>query len=964
MTAHMTFPLFMKTIILSTPLILMALTSFGAPAQSLTVGEGFVNPLGFHDATPTFSWKLPDGVKKQTAYRIEVKAGEKPWDSGWVESDQSTFVPYGGEPLISRQQVDWKVSFRDESGKDSGWSAPAHFELGLLSAKDWKAQWIRPVAPTPEPVTDFKLTKALYRSKAHPELNRDVTELLRSKIRGAVLSVHVSNEELGGDPAPNEVKELAVTYQANGKENTDTLDENSTEALPVPEAAERVASLRRSYSADKKIAKARVYATARGLFELSVNGTRVGNDHFANGFTSYNKRLDTLTYDVTRQLRSGENTIEALLGRGWYAGRLPFGTKKKGPYGKDPELLLQLEVTYEDGSSDTIVSDGKWEGTFDGPVLSSSIYDGESYDARKEATDWKPVVANADLGPARLEPKPFPPVRETDTLAVKDITEPQPGHFIFDLSQNMVGWARIKVPVERDQTVTIHFAEMLQQNGTLYTANYRTAKSTDTYTASKTGTIEWEPHFTFHGFRYVELSGLPEGTKPQKDWVTGAVLHSDLRQIGKFESSHAKLNQLQSNIVWGQRSNFVDIPTDCPQRDERLGWTGDAQVFCPTAMFNYDCQAFWKSWLDSMRDDQYPDGRIPHVIPDVLPKWQGDSPGWIDSATIIPWEVYVRTGDTSVLAENFVMMEKLVGWYRSQAVNGLTPKIKGYGDWLQPYAKNKKGDTPFVFLGSAFYARSAQILADSARVLKHQDEAKRYADEAAAVRQAFFNYYFDASGKLQNAPETQTAYVLAIAFDLIPKDAQEKAAANLMRLIGEADGHLRTGFLGTPWIANALDKTGHQNVAFNLLFQETYPSWFYPINQGATTMWERWNSYTRDKGFGDVEMNSFNHYAYGAIGQWMYERVAGLAPDPANPGYKHFFVRPLIGEQLDSACAELETPYGKASSAWVKRNGKVTLDVVVPPNTTATIEFPDHYKPQEVVAGTYHFTKSESDFHR
>jgi alpha-L-rhamnosidase len=837
-------------------------------AHSLAVGEGFVNPLGFHDATPVFSWKLPPSVKKQTAYRIQATAGEKLWDSGWVESDQSTLVPYRGEPFSSRQQVEWRVSFRDEKGRGSGWSAPAHFELGLLSSKDWKAQWIRPDAES--------------------------------------------------DP---------------GKE--------------------AVAWLRRSFPVEKGIARARVYVTARGLFELRLNGARVGDDHFANGWTSYHKRLDTLTYEITRQLRGGNNTLEAMLGTGWYAGRLPFEKKEKGIYGKQPELLLQLEITYGDGSRETVVSDGRWEGAIDGPVLSSSIYDGESYDARKEVTGWKPVLANADLGAARLTPKPFPPVREKEMLAVRNITEPEPGRFVFDLGQNMVGWARIRVPAEKGKTVTIRFAEMLKDDGTLYTENYRSAESTDTYTAAATGTVEWEPHFTFHGFRYVELSGLPEGFRPQKDWVIGVVLYSDLRQIGKFESSHAKLNRLQSNIVWGQRGNFVDIPTDCPQRDERLGWTGDAQAFGPTAMFNYDGLAFWKSWLGSMRDEQWPDGRIPHVIPEALR--DSGSPGWMDAATIIPWEVYVRTGDAGVLADNFSMMEGLVAWYRSQAVEGLTTDIKGYGDWLQPYAKDRKGETPFPLLGTAFYAHSAQILADAARVLKRDREAKRYADEAAAVKRAFFEHYFDADGKLQNAPETQNAYVLAVAFDLIPEDAKGRAAAHLVRLIGEAGGHLRTGFLGTPFILSVLDETGHDDLAYELLFRETYPSWFYSIDQGATTMWERWNSYSRDKGFGDAKMNSFNHYAYGAVGRWVYERVAGLAPDPANPGYKHFFVRPLVRKQLSSARAELETPYGRASSVWVRRNGKVEMDVVVPPNTTATIEFPGDRKPERVAAGTYHF---------
>lgn len=853
------------TLISGAVTILAAVHLSADPARLLKVGESVSEPLGFDAAMPIFSWELPEGVKQQTAYRIQTTSGEKSWDSEWVDSDQSTFVPYCGEPFISRQRVEWRVEFRDEKGRESGWSKLAHFEIGLLSTNDWQAQWIRP--------------------QDEPALNRD--------------------------PA---------------------------------------GWLRRQFSLGNKVERARIYVTARGFFELRLNGLRVGNDQFANGWTSYNKALDTLTYDVTRQLRAGTNTLEAVIGSGWYAGRLMSGRNK---YGAHPELLLQLEVTYRDGSREILPSDSRWEGTCAGPVLSSSIYDGESYDARKAVTNWQAVLVDSDLGPERLTPKPSPPVREKETLPVRKITEPEPGRFVFDLGQNMVGWARIKVPVEKDRMITIRFAEMLNQDGTLYTKNYRTARSTDTYVAARAGTIEWEPHFTFHGFRYVELSGFAKDVKPGRNWVTGVVLHSDLPQTGQFESSHSKLNQLQSNIVWGQRGNFVDIPTDCPQRDERLGWTGDAEVFCATAMFNYDCLGFYKSWLRSMRDDQFDDGRIPNVIPDVT-RGSG-SPGWMDAATIIPWEVYVRSGDASVLADNYSMMERLVGWYRSQSVGGMLPKIGGYGDWLQPYAGKTQGDTPYALIGAAYYAHSARILADTARVLKRDDDAKRYAGEAAAVKQAFCEHYFDANGKLQNAPETQTAYVLGIAFDLLPEESRQKASANLVRLVQEADGHLRTGFLGTPLIARALDQTGHGDLAYDLLFQETYPSWFYPINQGATTMWERWNSYTRDKGFGDAGMNSFNHYAYGAIGQWMYERVAGLAPDPAHPGYKHFFIRPLLGKQLDSARAELETPYGRASSSWAKRNGKVIMDVIVPPNTTATIEFPGDRKPETVPTGSYHF---------
>ncbi|MBN1517059.1 family 78 glycoside hydrolase catalytic domain [Candidatus Sumerlaeota bacterium] len=837
-------------------------------AERLTVGEGFADPIGYHDPAPVFSWKLPAGVKKQTAYRIEtVKAGVPLWDSGWVESDQSTLAAYGGAPLTSRDRIEWRVQFRDEAGREHPWSEPSHFELGLLAQEDWQAKWIRPA--------------------------------------------------INSDPQQ-----------------------------------EPVAWLRRSFTVNEPVAAARLYVTARGLFELNINDSRVGRDRFANGWTSYHKRLDTLAYDVTGQLQTGENTLLAMLGKGWYAGRLGW-EKRIDAYGNNPELLLQLEIAYADGSSDVICTDENWEATWEGPILASSIYDGETCDARKAITGWTPVVAGGGLGAARLTPKPFAPVRETETLPAQEITEPEPGRFVFDLGQNMVGWARVRIPVKQDETVTLRFAEMLNQDGTLYTENYRSAQSTDRYTAAETSVIEWEPHFTFHGFRYVELSGLPSGAKPQKDWVNGIVLHTDLSRIGAFESSHAKLNQLQSNIVWGQRGNFLDIPTDCPQRDERLGWTGDAQVFCPTSMFNYDCHAFWKSWLESMRDDQLPDGRIPHVIPGVL-DWAG-SPGWMDAAVIIPWEVYVRTGDLEVLADNFEMMEKLVAWYRSQSKDGLIPEIAAFGDWLQPYSEKNEGDTPAPLIGTAFYAHSAGLLANAARVLNREDEAKRYAAEADSVKQAFARHYFDAGGRLQNAPETQTAYLLAIAFDLIPSEMKQKAAGHLTRLVHDADGHLRTGFLGTPYIVGVLDQMGSSELAFDLLFKETYPSWFYSINQGATTMWERWNSYSHEDGFGNVEMNSFNHYAYGAIGQWMYERIAGLAPDPEYPGYKHFFVRPKIDKRLDWARVQLDTPYGIASSGWRrKKNGKVMLEFIVPPNTTATVEYPDGRKAETVAAGSYH----------
>lgn len=869
----------MKVLTLLTLLSIFSNSSSSAAdaAGSLSVGEGFINPIGFHDSTPVFSWKLPEGVSKQNAYRIEVRGDEVIWDSGWVESDQSVFVPYGGKPLASRQQATWRVDYRDETGEASGWSESASIELGLLGAEDWTAKWIRPAADLPE--------------------------------------------------------------------------------------LESTSWLRREFPVKGEITKARLHVTARGLFEIHLNGDKVGNDEFVPGWTSYDNRIDTLSYDVTSSLKKGSNAIGAMLGTGWYAGKIGF-RGEENRYGSQPELLLQLEIEYADGSTYLLATDEQWKSTFDGPIRSSSIYNGETYDASRDLGEWtspgfddgswKKVKANADLGSAVLVPKPFAPVRVMEVLPTQKLAEPEKSRFVFDLGQNMVGYPEIKIPVKKGQKITIRFAEMLNPDGTVYTENYRKAKSTNHYTAAETGTITWKPTFTFHGFRYVELSGFDADVKPEKDWVRGLVLRTDIPQIGTFKSSHDKLNQLQSNIMWGQRGNFLDIPTDCPQRDERMGWTGDAQAFCSTSIFNFDSHAFWKSWLGSMRDDQLDTGKIPCVIPDVFAG--PDSPGWMDAATIVPWNTYVRTGDAEILAENYEMMEGLVKFYRGKSKKNLIPKISAFGDWLQPYAKkDNKGDTPFELLGTAFYAYSTRILADSASVLGKTADATKYQAEAMAVSKAFRSHYFDAKGKLKNAPETQTANILAIEFDLLPDKLKAGAAANLVRLINEADGHLRTGFLGTPYITRVLEETGHSDLAFSLLFKETYPSWFYSINQGATTMWERWDSYTKKDGFHPEGMNSFNHYAYGAIGEWMYERVAGLAPDPENPGYKHFFVRPLPGGPLTSAGATLETAYGTASSHWKKRGKILELDIVVPPNTTATIQFPGNRKSEEVAAGKYHY---------
>jgi alpha-L-rhamnosidase len=943
----------------------MPLDATPAPLD-LRVGEGFTNPIGFYDPEPTLSWKLPAdaGVKSQSAYRIVAASHpgllpDEPdlWDSGKVASDESAWVRYAGKPLVSRLTVHWQVMFWDQDGKVGSWSSPARFELGLLDKSDWQAQWIRlDPAAGKTPSADIVIERALYGEQGNAGHLVDVTTTLRQRLEEGKPEFIANNDLAGHDPIFGVVKSLSLAISRGGKREETLIPEDArydllTGSLSSAETGFIPQYLRREFVLAKPLRSARLHVTARGLFEVRLNGSKVGNDFMAPGWTPYTRKIETLTYDVTPQLREGTNAIGAILGEGWYAGRL--GWESLPPHGRKPHLLLQLEVTHTDGSTTIVATDENWKATNLGPIRFSSIYDGENYDARQnlgewdsvgfDDSKWQPVITEKPAADIAITPKRHHPVRITKQLPTIAITEPQPGRFDFDLGQNIVGWPILNIPVRKDQLVTLRFAEMLEKNGTLYTANYRSAKSTSTYTAAIDGKVTWHPTFTFHGFRYVELSGFPAGTRPDKNWVTGAVLHSDFGTSGTFTSSHELLNQLQKNIVWGLRGNFLDIPTDCPQRDERLGWTGDAQVFTPAAIFNADVHSFLASWLESMRLDQQADGAIPAIVPDVkgINGNRCGGPGWSDAATVVPWEIYIRTGDITILEENFDMMNRWVGWYVAKANHHIID-VDAWGDWLQPHpaSGNLQGDTPRDLIGTAYFARSADLTAQAARRLGKTEDAARLENLFASAKSAFTAKFFDANGKLSTTFESQTGYLLALGFDLLPEAMRASAAGNLVRLVNEAGGHLRTGFLGTPLLAPVLDRFGHTDLAYQLLFKETYPSWFYSIHQGATTMWERWNSYSHADGFGDAGMNSFNHYAYGAIGQWMHERIAGLAPDPAQPGYKHFFIQPAPGGPLTSARAELETPYGKASSAWILKNGTLHLEALVPPNTTATLMLP------------------------
>ncbi len=717
--------------------------------------------------------------------------------------------------------------------------------------------------------------------------------------------------------------------------------------------------LRRQFKLGGQIASARAYVSAQGLFELHINGRRVGQDYFTPGWTDYGRRIQYLTYDVADLLSSGENAVGAVLGEGWFAGNLGWSGKRWN-YGDQLSFLLQLEVEYADGSREIIGSGAGWK-TTTGPIIVSDIYNGETYDAGKELGSWSSAgyddhswdSAVAFAAPkAKLVAKRNLPVRRQEELKPQTINEIKPGVFVYDLGQNMVGWARVHLKGKQGDRIQIRFAEMLNDDGTMYTANLRSAKCTDNYIFGNAGEAVWEPSFTFHGFRYVEFSGL--SCRPEIGDVTGIVLHSELPKIGSFECSDKLINRLQKNIQWGQKGNFLEVPTDCPQRDERLGWTGDAQVFVRAASFNRDVAAFFEKWCEDISDSQFPDGGVPHVVPNVLGKGHGYCAAWADAAIICPWTIYLCYGDKRILERQYRSMCRWVQWRLDNSKN-LINESACFGDWLAiDIAEGNAGrsPTPRDLISTAYFAYTTEIVAKSAKLLGLEADAKKYGKLHSRIKDAFNREFVSQNGRL--AGDTQTSYALALGFDLLPPSKAAYAAKRLVKEIENRSYHLSTGFVGTPLLAPVLSKIGRTDVAYKLVLQQTYPGWIYSILQGATTMWERWNSYTKDKGFGDVGMNSFNHYAYGSIGEWLYATVAGIDLDPERPGYKHIVFRPQPGEGITWARAELQTRYGKAACKWKISGKKMSVGITVPPNTEATVILPGQ-KPKKVEAGTYEY---------
>ena len=837
------------------------------------------NPLGIDVRSPRLSWRIEAAGRGvvQTAYEVRVARSESGlqskgglvWGSGKVASDESVQRPYEGPALRSGERYSWQVRAWDGSGKPSAWSAPAWWEMGLLSPADWKASWIEPGLP-----------------------------------------------------------------------------EDVTKSGPVP-------MLRREFKLGRAVARARAYVTSHGLYEMYLNGHRVGDAFFTPGWTSYNKRLQYQTYDVTALLKTGDNAVGVQLGNGWYRGNLPGGIDRRNVYGERLALLLQVEISYTDGRKELIGTDQGWKAAT-GPILMSEIYHGETYDARLEKPGWTaPGFDDREWSAVQvvshrtddLVASAGPPVRRIQELKPVKIFKTPAGDTVADMGQNMVGWVRLTAQGPTGTTVTLRHAEVLDKQGNLYTENLRAAKATARYTLKGGGPETFEPHFTFFGFRYVAVDGYPGKLAP--DALTGVVVHSDMSQASEFETSKPLVNQLQHNILWGQKGNFLDVPTDCPQRDERLGWTGDAQVFSRTAAFNMDVAGFFTKWLRDVAADQFEDGRVPHVVPNVLTRPDNPaagSAGWADAAVIVPWNMYLAYGDKRILEEQYDSMARWVEYERKRAGDDyLWTGDFHFGDWLAYTAPSREArsypgaTTGKDLIATAFYAHSTDLLQRTAIVLGKRDDAARYGDQLARIKSAFREEFVSGRGRV--GENTQTAYVLALQFDLLPEELRPIAAKRLAEEIRERK-HLTTGFLGTPYLCHVLTRYGYLDEAYLLLNRDEYPSWLYPVKQGATTIWERWDSQKPDGSFQDSSMNSFNHYAYGAIGEWMYRVMAGIETDESAPGYKHVLIQPRPGGGFTRVKASHETPYGRVGSAWTLEGGRFTLAVEVPANTRATVRLP------------------------
>jgi len=859
------------------------------------------NPLGIDVLKPRLSWILESQRRgqKQTAYRLIVAGSPASLknnkgdllDTGRVESDRSVNVVYAGAPLKSRMRCFWKVKVWDKDGKGSAWSKPAMWSMGLLDQSDWQARWIGPAAD--------------------PE------------------KANLADEAFLAGTAPQ---------------------------LPAP-------FLRKTFKVEGGVRRATISVTGLGLYELHLNGSRVGNHVLAPEITAYDKRIQYQVYDVTDMTAPGENAIGVILGRGWHAGRFwQTAPPSQRSFGGRLGLILQLEIELTDGRTQTIATDPSWRIMTDGPIRSDCLYDGETYDARRAMPGWDTATFDdiawqpaslVDMTGAKLVWQRNEPIRIVRELVPVALTEPENDVYVFDMGQNMVGWCRITVKGSKGDAVKMRHAEILNDDGTIYTANLRRAKQTDTFILQGGGRETFEPHFTYHGFRYVEVTGL--SAKPRPEDLAGLVFHSTSPPAGRFECSNDLVNRLMNNIVWTQRGNMHGLPTDCPQRDERCGWMGDIQAFSQTALFNMDMAAFFTKWLADVRDSQAADGRYPSYAPHPTRSQSGSRhfnvPAWADAGTIVPWRAYVNYADQRLLAEHFESARRWVEFILLNNRGLVWENQRGadYNDWLNADRirldgwPREGGEVPKPVFATAFFAHSAGLVAKMAAALGRKEQAEHYTDLFEQIKAVFNKAFVKPDGRIEG--DTQAGYALALRFNLLPDELRAKAVQHLLEGIDRYNGHLSTGIQTSHRLMLELSSNGLHDLACRIINQRTVPSWGYMIDMGATTMWERWDGFVQGRGTGPEDqfqkagMNSFNHYVLGSIGEWVWRNIAGINPDERHPGYQHFIIRPRPGPGFTWARGEYDSIHGNISVYW-QLDDVFKLNAAIPANTTATIYVP------------------------
>jgi alpha-L-rhamnosidase len=896
-----------------------------ALAAGLTVTglrtESLVDPLGLDMPNPRLSWRVESTERnqRQTAYRLLVGSSPKIlesdrgdlWDSGKVTNRETLHLPYAGKPLVSNQRVYWKVRSWDKDGTESPWSPTATWGMGLLASQDWKAEWITFADDTP---------------------------------------VHTNRESLFLPPARH---------------------------------------YRKEFRTGKTVSRATLHVSALGLVETHLNGKRVGDALFEPGWADYRQRVHTRTHDVTPMVLRGMNCLGAVVADGWYSGYVGYGLLVGyGPakvgryfYGKTPAMLAQLELEYTDGTRERVVTDSGWQVTGDGPIREADLIMGEAFDARRESPDWcmpgggkawkwqvaikaaatKPVPAvfhdtrgarEVDLGfrvPARLQAYLAPAIRVTQEIKAQRVSEPAPGVYVFDFGQNFAGFIRLKVQGPGGTQVRIRHGEMLHPDGRLMVENLRRARATDTYILRGDPRGEtWQPRFTYHGFRYVELGGL--SSRPDLEAVTGLVLHNDTPLASEFACSDEVMTQFWKNSQWTQRANFIEIPTDCPQRDERLGWMGDAQIYARTATFNADVSAFFNKWLEDVVEAQRDFGAYPDYAP--YPMAHGGpsqtwGTAWTDAGIICPWTMWRAYGDRDVIRKMWPSMKRFMDWRvrRSADLKGRADG-NGWGDWL-----NVKETTPLEFIDAAYFALDARLMADMAEAIGSTSDFESYRRLHEAARRTFQETYLRPDGSL--SVDTQTAYAIAIVFRLLPDERIEPCTTLLAAKIARNDDRMATGFLGTKPLLPALTAGGQNDLALRLFQSRRFPSWGYEVMNGATTVWERWDSYTTQFGFNGADgdqnasMNSFSHYAFGSVMEWAFRNLAGI--DAMEPGYSRIAIAPRPASRLDVnrgvptirwVKAAYDSVRGRIATSWSQETHRFQLEVTIPANTTALVRIP------------------------